>query len=76
MHHPTDIILLAEEPVDTSPSEMGTNNLTPIDDGRWESGPNGITLRHNGKGNVAFGDGHAERIDNATALLPQHKGPQ
>lgn len=81
MLHASDIILLAEEPTSYAPNPDAPSGFTVangndiLDDGRWESGPNGITRRHNGKGNVTFADGHSERIDNATALLPQHKGP-
>jgi prepilin-type N-terminal cleavage/methylation domain-containing protein/prepilin-type processing-associated H-X9-DG protein len=75
--HPSDVILLAEEPTDKTAGEWpptGGHTIT-IDDGRWTPGPNGITMRHNKKGNVNFVDGHAERIDDQTAMLQQHKGP-
>jgi prepilin-type N-terminal cleavage/methylation domain-containing protein/prepilin-type processing-associated H-X9-DG protein len=80
MLHPSDVILLAEEPVTFTANEAPSRILPPnsgtlLDDGRFVPGPNAITTRHNGKGNVTFGDGHAERIDDATAMLPQHKGP-
>jgi prepilin-type N-terminal cleavage/methylation domain-containing protein/prepilin-type processing-associated H-X9-DG protein len=80
MLHPADIILLAEEPTAFTAAETpagftAANGNEIEDDGRWESGPNGITVRHNGKGNLTFADGHSERMDNATALLPRHKGP-
>jgi len=74
--HPSDVIMLAEEPVDQTPAEMPSGGpYTTLDDGRWLPGPNAITARHNKKGNVSFADGHAERIDNQTALLPEHKNP-
>jgi prepilin-type N-terminal cleavage/methylation domain-containing protein/prepilin-type processing-associated H-X9-DG protein len=81
IQHPTDVILLAEEPNNYTPSSDAPANFTTangnriIDDGRWTPGPNGITMRHSKKGNVNFADGHAERIDNETAMLPQYKGP-
>lgn len=79
MMHPSDIVLLAEEPVALTPNEAPPRIIAQgqelLDDGRFIPGPNGITVRHNGKGNVTFGDGHAERIDDATAMLPEHKGP-
>ena len=74
--HPGDLIMLAEEPSDVTANEMQPVNLYKIiDDGRWEPGPNGITARHNGKGNVAFADGHSERVDTPFAKLPQHNDP-
>jgi prepilin-type processing-associated H-X9-DG protein len=74
--------LLAEEPNNYAPSSDAPAGFTVangnkiLDDGRWTPGPNGITARHNKKGNVTFADGHAERIDNRTAMLAEHKGPQ
>lgn len=74
--HPSALIMLAEEPTDISPNEMQpANTYKIIDDGRWQPGPNSITVRHNNKGNVAFADGHSERIDTLTALQPQHNDP-
>jgi len=53
--HPSDIIMLAEEPVDQTPAEMPSGGpYTTLDDGRWLPGPNAITARHNKKGNVSF----------------------
>ena len=74
--HPGDLIMLAEEPTDITANEMQPPNAYKIiDDGRWEPGPNGITVRHNNKGNVAFADGHAGRVDTPFAKLPQHNDP-
>jgi prepilin-type N-terminal cleavage/methylation domain-containing protein/prepilin-type processing-associated H-X9-DG protein len=74
--HPANLIMLAEEPSDVTAKEMQPPNTYKIlDDGRWEPGPNSITVRHNGKGNVSFADGHSERIDPATALQAQNNNP-
>lgn len=74
--HPGDLIMLAEEPSDITGNEMQPPNTYKIlDDGRWEPGPNAITVRHNNKGNVAFADGHSERVDTPFAKLPQHNDP-
>jgi prepilin-type N-terminal cleavage/methylation domain-containing protein/prepilin-type processing-associated H-X9-DG protein len=76
IRHPSALVLLAEEPTDLTPTEAALPRVTTIiDDGRWLPGPNGITLRHSKKGNVSFADGHSERIDDATAILPEHKDP-
>jgi prepilin-type N-terminal cleavage/methylation domain-containing protein/prepilin-type processing-associated H-X9-DG protein len=78
IRHPSDLVLLAEEPTDITPNEMpgppGTYT-TIIDDGRWLPGPNPITVRHTKKGNITFADGHSETMDYLTALQPQHKDP-
>ena len=74
--HPSSLIMLAEEPTDVTSKEMQPPGIYKIiDDGRWEPGPNGITCRHNNKGNAAFADGHAERVDTAFALQPQQDNP-
>jgi len=74
--HPAELVMLAEEPTDITIQEMQpVNTYKILDDGRWEPGPNAITVRHNKKGNVAFADGHSERVDTAYALLPEHKDP-
>jgi prepilin-type processing-associated H-X9-DG protein len=60
---------------------VGANEMRPpnsykiLDDGRWEPGPNTITQRHNKKGNVAFADGHSERVDSVFALQSLHNDP-
>lgn len=74
--HPGDLIMLAEEPTDvTAPEMQPPKSYKIIDDGRWEPGPNAITVRHNNKGNVAFADGHSERVDTSFAKLPLHNDP-
>ncbi|HTB85408.1 MAG TPA: prepilin-type N-terminal cleavage/methylation domain-containing protein [Candidatus Sulfotelmatobacter sp.] len=74
--HPGNLIMLAEECTDITAAEMQpVNTYKIIDDGRWEPGPNSITVRHNGKGNVTFADGHSERVDGPTALQAQNDNP-
>ena len=73
--HPSELIMLAEEPTDKTPNELPPGFNTILDDGRWQPGPNAITMRHGKKGNVTFADGHSERVDYTYALLPQHKDP-
>ena len=78
--HPAVLEMLAEEPTSTDPSEMppGTGFTTIIDDGRWEpslGGPNAVTVRHNGKSDLAFADGHVENLIWTTALQNQYLVP-
>ena len=58
--------------VDCPPPILGTSTIFNVaDDGHWQppdlpaqdGGENTITLRHRGKGNVNFCDGHAETAD-------------
>ncbi|HEY4416490.1 MAG TPA: DUF1559 domain-containing protein [Verrucomicrobiae bacterium] len=75
IRHVAACVLLCEEPTAITPDEEPVGITTMIDDGRCQLGNNGITMRHNKKGNVGFADGHAERIDNATAVLDEHRDP-
>jgi prepilin-type N-terminal cleavage/methylation domain-containing protein/prepilin-type processing-associated H-X9-DG protein len=84
IQHPSNLILLAEEPTDKSAGESPPNTggaWELIDDGRWEpgkvntAGENAITMRHSGQGNLGFADGHAQRMDYITALQPQYDNP-
>ena len=63
--HPSNIVMLIEEPVSSTPSEMppGGPPFTIIDDGRFVPGQNTLTLRHNKRGNVNFVDGHSQNVD-------------
>jgi len=74
-------ILLVEEP--TSPSDLPKTTppglyTTLADDGRWEPPPTGhniISIRHKGRGNVNFCDGHAETKDYLFAQIPENNDP-
>jgi prepilin-type N-terminal cleavage/methylation domain-containing protein/prepilin-type processing-associated H-X9-DG protein len=79
IHNASNKILLAEEPAGPSDTPVTTPPYptTGADDGRWLpgltiGGGNTITTRHNGKGNVNFCDGHAERVDYLFAILIDH----
>lgn len=60
-------IMLAEEPIEDKSSDMPASGGGVADDGRWVpvdpnknyQRNNTLTVRHNGKANVNFGDGHA-----------------
>ena len=67
-------IMLAEEPTHLPGATIGDlppGYTTPADDGRWEppdlpatdGGGNVITIRHRGKGELNFCDGHVETQD-------------
>ena len=52
--------------------------VAAADDGRWEvfknatTPNNSLTVRHNKRGNVTFGDGHVETVDFTYAMDPAH----
>ena len=82
VRHPSDVILLAEEPAGPSDTPVTTPPYatTGADDGRWLPGTsigsgNTITTRHNGKGNSNFCDGHAQIVDYIFASQVQHIDP-
>ncbi len=66
IRRPAGKIMLNEEPTKFSADEMPpTANPTLVDDGRWEPPPgkNTCTVRHRGRCNVNFADGHALNVD-------------
>jgi prepilin-type N-terminal cleavage/methylation domain-containing protein/prepilin-type processing-associated H-X9-DG protein len=77
--HPANTIMLAEEPNSTNrvsempPAPYGGG--TVMDDGRWVPPGNTITLRHGGKGNANFADGHAQSVDYIFASQQSHYDP-
>ena len=76
IRHPSDLIMLAEEPSDITAAEMPPGGPYKIlDDGRWAAGVNTITLRHGGKGNVTFADGHAEQVVYTLSQQAQYTDP-
>ena len=76
VHRPSDLIMLAEEPVSqTAPTEMPTGYSAIIDDGRWVPAQNTITLRHSKRGNVNFLDGHSQNVDYQFAADKTHYDP-
>ena len=66
IRNPAGKIMLAEEQTSAQASHLGTEcsevNGTIINDGRWVGSSDVITSRHNGKGDVAFADGHTQKI--------------
>jgi prepilin-type processing-associated H-X9-DG protein len=67
VRNPSNKIMLAEEPTLTTPAEMPPGYTSIIDDGSWTvggspiaaRGGNTLTMRHSGRAEVQFGDGHA-----------------
>jgi prepilin-type N-terminal cleavage/methylation domain-containing protein/prepilin-type processing-associated H-X9-DG protein len=65
---PSAKIMLAEEPGSFGVSESEGGDVTPICDGRWIPGnyannmADPLTVRHGGKADVTFGDGHVEPV--------------
>jgi prepilin-type N-terminal cleavage/methylation domain-containing protein/prepilin-type processing-associated H-X9-DG protein len=75
---PSTKIMLAEEVAtpkrgDTPPPPV--NYQAVIDDGRWVPTGNYITVRHQGKGDVVFADGHARAVDYKFAILRINSHP-
>ena len=54
---PAQKIMLAEEPGSSSPNDSPSGEI--INDGRWVPNQDTLTIRHNGRADVAFVDGHA-----------------
>jgi len=65
---PSQKIMLAEEPGSLGAPESEGGDAAPICDGRWIPGDyagnsaDPLTVRHGGKADVAFGDGHVEAV--------------
>ena len=68
LRDPVKKIMLAEEPASLNSQDSPAGNSRIINDGRWLprsfADPNGdtLTIRHDGKADVTFGDGHVEAI--------------
>jgi prepilin-type N-terminal cleavage/methylation domain-containing protein/prepilin-type processing-associated H-X9-DG protein len=61
--NPVAKIMLAEERGSTYPKENPGNDGGFITDGRWMPENDLLTIRHGGKGDVTFADGHAQAVD-------------
>jgi prepilin-type N-terminal cleavage/methylation domain-containing protein/prepilin-type processing-associated H-X9-DG protein len=71
VRNPALKIMLAEEPGTTNVNdnpESGMSTARPINDGRWIPSPltgrlgDPLTIRHNGRADVTFTDGHVEPV--------------
>ena len=86
--NPANKIMLAEEPTHASSAGYADEPPSPynntVDDGRWEpddlpatdGGNNSITIRHRGKGEVNFCDGHAQIADYKFAAQGINNNPR
>ena len=80
---PARKIMLAEEPAANTPAEMPHGFNSVIDDGRWDTPGNIITMRHgyqgnggkNGKGKTGWADGHANPQNYVLAVDPRNTDP-
>jgi len=79
VRNPSIKIMLAEEPTANKPAEMPPGYSAIIDDGQWAPlgpGPgqysrnNTLTMRHSGKAEVQYGDGHARAASYKEAQDP------
>jgi len=64
LRNPGNKIMLAEEPAAYGANDYPANSDDHdlIDDGRWMPQNNTLTVRHGGKGDVTFADGHVEPV--------------
>jgi prepilin-type processing-associated H-X9-DG protein/prepilin-type N-terminal cleavage/methylation domain-containing protein len=62
VRNPAAKIMLAEEPGSMSMKDTPYTNWIVAQDGRWMPDRDALTIRHGGKANVAFTDGHVERV--------------
>jgi prepilin-type N-terminal cleavage/methylation domain-containing protein/prepilin-type processing-associated H-X9-DG protein len=65
VRRPAGKIMLAEEQTAHAAGESyrpGDYGLSIINDGRWLASGDSITVRHEGKGDAAFADGHVEPV--------------
>jgi prepilin-type N-terminal cleavage/methylation domain-containing protein/prepilin-type processing-associated H-X9-DG protein len=74
---PTDKVMLAEEQTThkrgESPDVGGSSSI--INDGRWLSPGDRITVRHNKKGDITFADSHVATIRDDLARRPEYYDP-
>jgi prepilin-type N-terminal cleavage/methylation domain-containing protein/prepilin-type processing-associated H-X9-DG protein len=77
VRNPSNKIMLAEEPTLSTPAEMPPGASSIIDDGQWDVRTFGgqfrdsdtLTMRHSGRAEVQFGDGHARPASYKEAQL-------
>ncbi len=59
---PGNKIMLAEEQASLRRGEASDPSASIINDGRWVAPGDVLTLRHSGKGDVGFADGHVQSV--------------
>ena len=59
---PGNKIMLAEEQASLRRGEASDPSASIINDGRWVAPGDVLSLRHSGKGDVTFADGHVQSV--------------
>ena len=63
IRNPALKIMLAEEPGSYNPTDNAHPELQQvIQDGRWQGNFDPLTVRHSGKADVTFADGHVQAV--------------
>jgi prepilin-type N-terminal cleavage/methylation domain-containing protein/prepilin-type processing-associated H-X9-DG protein len=76
VHNPTLKIMLAEEPGTLAGWDNPNGSSgEPISDGRWIPGNDPLTIRHGGKADVTFADGHVEPVTPDFGADPANSNP-
>jgi prepilin-type processing-associated H-X9-DG protein len=70
IRRPTSKIMIAEEVAALTPLDSPPGNQSIINDGRWVPDSDYLTVRHSGKADVSFADGHAQIVTWKIGLDP------
>jgi len=62
VRNPALKVMLAEEQTTLKKGEASIRTGNVINDGRYSVGGESFTIRHNGKGNAGFADGHVSPV--------------
>lgn len=74
VRNPAGKIMLAEEPAANNPKDSPEPRAI-INDGRWIPTSDPLTIRHGGKANVAFADGHVQLVNPKFGANPTNSLP-
>jgi prepilin-type N-terminal cleavage/methylation domain-containing protein/prepilin-type processing-associated H-X9-DG protein len=76
--NPSNKLMLVEEQTshkrEESPDVGGSSSI--LNDGRWVPGGDKITIRHRGRGNSTFADGHSETVKPIIAERREYSDPE
>ncbi len=61
VRNPVNKLMLVEEPSSAAANDS-PDKLNLINDGRWEAPVDPLTIRHRGKGDATFADGHSDAV--------------
>lgn len=75
--NPAGKLMLVEEQTSYAKGESPNGNRanSVLNDGRWVPGGDQITVRHSGRGNSTFADGHSETVRPTVAARPEYSDP-